>query len=344
VWETDLALPPAGSPVVDAASKTIAMASAEGYLFRFDEAAIRSRVQDTPLAAQLMPAELPALTASVDLGHGRAAFCAPGSDRLLLYDAAQGNNAARWITLESPLACAVAPFGDGLLAPLKVGQVFYLSSAEGTKLAAPFQPKLTPQTVLQYLPPSVLPNDPHRFVIADGREKIFLVAAVNQPQPHLEAVAEANAGPYPIESSPVVLGDAAIAVAGSSHLVRFQLPSLQPAGEWNLPAPVIWGPFRTGEIVLLATADNQLTAISATGDIQWKTPIEHGDLASAPLTLPDSVLVSYRKGIVERRSLIDGKLLGTANVEHPLATGPVLFLQRIVVAANDGTLLVIDQP
>jgi hypothetical protein len=31
-------------------------------------------------------------------------------------------------------------------------------------------------------------------------------------------------------------------------------------------------------------------------------------------------------------------------VEHPLATGAALFQQRLVVAAADGTLLVIDQP
>ncbi len=77
LWETDLAMPPAGPPVVDEAAKSLAVASAEGYVFRFDEAAIRSRIQDEPLAAERMPPELPALAAAVDLGQGRAVFCAP---------------------------------------------------------------------------------------------------------------------------------------------------------------------------------------------------------------------------------------------------------------------------
>ena len=71
-------------PVVDDAAKAITVANAAGYAFRFDEAAIRSRVQDQPLAAPLAPPQPPALDASVDLGQGRAVFCAANSDWLLL--------------------------------------------------------------------------------------------------------------------------------------------------------------------------------------------------------------------------------------------------------------------
>ena len=71
-------------------------------------------------------------------------------------------------------------------------------------------------------------------------------------------------------------------------------------------------------------------------------PLEHGQLAGAPLVLTDGVLLAYRKGILERRALADGKSLATLNVEQPLATGPVAFLQRFVATAADGTLLVVD--
>ena len=70
IWETDLAMPPAGAPVVDDAAKSLTVANAAGYAFRFDEAAIRSRVQDQPLAAPLAPPQPPPLSASADLGEG----------------------------------------------------------------------------------------------------------------------------------------------------------------------------------------------------------------------------------------------------------------------------------
>lgn len=344
LWETDVAMPPAGPPVVDDAAKALTVANADGIVFRFDEAAIRSRVQDEPLAVQSKSAKLPALTEAIALGQGRAVFCAPDADQALLYNPALGQRSARWIKLESPLACAVTSMGDGFIAPLTIGQVFYLSAADGSSLATPFQPLLQPRTAWDYAPAGVVDEDSRRFVIADGREKIYLVAVVDRPQPHLETVAEADIDPYPIESAVVVMGDTAMAVAGGSHLVRFRLPTLERAGESNLPAPVVWGPFRVGDALLVATADEKLLAVSAAGEVTWQAPIEHGDLAGAPLALKDSVLLAYRKGVVERRAIADGKSLSTTDLQQPLAAGPIGFLGRFVLSANDGTLLVIDQP
>jgi outer membrane protein assembly factor BamB len=344
IWQTDVAVPPAGSPIVDDAAKAIIVANAEGYVFRFDEAAIRSRVRDQPLATETISAALPALTAAVDLGDGRAAFSAAESDRLLMYNPARGDRAVQWIKLPSPLACNVTAVGETVVAPLEVGQVFLLSSTDGTNVGMPFQPPLKPRTTVTYRPAAVVDAKTRRFVITDGSEKIYLLAAEQQPQPHLAAIAEANVGPYPITSLLVVVGETVMGVGGDSHLVRYRLPSLEPAGEIKLPAPVVWGPYPVGNHVLLATADEHLALLSASGDEVWRVPLEQGQLVGAPLALDDSMLVAYRNGFLERRSAADGKVLAAANVEHPLAAGPVRFAQRLILTAQDGTLLVVDQP
>ncbi len=261
----------------------------------------------------------------------------------MLYTPAQAA-AVKWLQLESPLACAVTPLGEGFIAPLKIGQVFYFSSADGARLATPFQPRLEPQTTLDYKPAAAVGNDGHQFVITDGHQKIYLVAIADKPQPHLEEVKQADVGPHPIESPVVVLGDAAIAVAGGKHLLRFHLPTLETVGDTGLPAPLEWGPYRIGDTLLLGTADDKLLALSATGEVKWQAPTRHGALAGPPLVLPDGVLLAYRKGVIERRAMSDGKLLATADLEQPVATGPVAFLQHFVVSAGDGTLLVVDKP
>jgi outer membrane protein assembly factor BamB len=344
LWETDLAVPPAGAPVVDDASKSFVVATAEGNVFRFDEAAIRSRVQDQPLAAEAMPQELPALRDSVSLGEGRAVFSGSGADQLLLYNPALGNAAAKWIKLDSPITAAATQLGNGIIVPLEIGQVFYLSAADGSRLATPFQPTLEPGKKWKYTAATAIEGDPPRFVIADGLGKIYLVSLARGPAPHLDVVTEADAGPHPIESPFVVLGDSAFAVGGSSHLLRVELPSLKPAGDSNLPAPANWGPYHAGDAMILATADNKLMAIGADGQTRWSVPTEHGDLIGAPLVLDDSLLVVYKNGVVERRSLADGAAAASKNLEQPLASGIVPFLGRFIVAGSDGTLLVIDQP
>jgi outer membrane protein assembly factor BamB len=344
VWETVVATPPAGSPVVDEAAKAITVANAAGVLFHFDEAAIRGRIQDEPIVAQGAPKPLPALQASADLGQGRAAFSTPGSDQVLLYNPALGKAAARWIKLDSPLAAEVTAVAQGMVAPLNIGQVFLLNANDGAKLAAPFQTMLEPQKVWRYTPAAAVNADADQFVIGDGDGMIYLVGMASEPKPHLKEMAKTEAGPEPIKSQPAVLGDTVVAVAGSSHLVRFQLPTMQPLGEANLPAPAVWGPYSANDAVLLATANNELLAIGADGKLKWREPFEHGDLAGPPLVTEESVLLTYRKGMVERRALADGKPLASTDVEQPLAAGPVLFMQRLLLVTNDGTLLVVDQP
>jgi hypothetical protein len=336
-------MPPAGSPIVDEANKALVAATAAGYVFRFDQQSMRARVQDQPLAAELTPTLPPVLTHSTDLGEGRAAFSAAGADMLLHYSPASGGK-AQWVHLESPLTSAPTTFGQGFLVPSKIGQVFFLSSMNAAGLATPFQPRIEPGVAFDYKPAGVLPGATRQFVISDGAQKLYLVALVDQPQPHLEAIKEAEVSPQAITTPVVAIGDTALAVAGDSRLIRYRLPGLEFAGDSSLAAPAEYGPYAAGNVALLETVDHILVAVKPDGEVQFQVPLEHGQLAGPPLVQPDSAIFSYRKGIVERRSLKDGKSLGVVNVEHPLTTGPVAFLQKLVVTSADGTILVIDQP
>ena len=108
--------------------------------------------------------------------------------------------------------------------------------------------------------------------------------------------------------------------------------------EGAIPCPAFGG--RRGR----ADRYGKLLAVSAAGAVTWQAPLQHGPLAGPPLLLPDGIVLTYRRGIIERRSLTDGKPLGTLNVEQPLATSPVPFLQLLVTTAADGTVLVVDKP
>ncbi len=343
IWETDLGMPPAGTPIIDDGKKAIMVGTADGYIFRFDEAALRTRVQDEAAPSELMPADHPPLTAAIDLGQGRVVFSSTNSNRLLLYNPMQPTP-AKWLTLEGPLASAPTPIGPGFVVPLKLGQVLYLNAADGSRLATPFQPRLEPQATLDFKPAVAVGSDGRQFVITDSRQKIYLINLADQPQPHLAEVKQGDVGPRPIESPLIALGDSALAVAGGTHLLRFKIPTMETVGETNLPAPIDAGPYPLGDAILLTTADNKLFALSADGQVKWQVLIQHGSLAGAPLVLPDGVLLAYRKGVIERRSASDGKPLATLSVEQPLATGLVVFMQHVIATAADGTLLVLDKP
>lgn len=344
-WQNVLAVPPAATPVVDEAARTLAFADVNGLVYRFDEAALRSRVQDQPFSAGPTLSNAPKLTTGVDLGGGRAAFAAPGqSNRLMLYDPASERTPLRVAKLPSKIVCAMSPLGQGVLVPLEVGQVFYLNPADGQPLAAPFQPRLLPRSKVPYQPAAQVDDAGRQFVISDGHEKIYLVQLIDKPQPHFTTVAEANVGAFPIVSPIVVMGTTALAVTDGGQLTRFELPSLKNVGQTVLPSDVVWGPYRVGDLLLMVTASDQLVAVDPNGEITWTQAVKGGDLAGPPLAAGNSVLLSYRRGILERRGLAAGDSAGQLDVEHPLAAGPVQFLDRIVLTANDGTLFVVDQP
>ena len=75
VWETDLAVPPASAPVVEPSGKALAVADANGNMFRLDEASIRSRVQDEPLATRSRPPRVVPLARGVDSGLASKSGC-----------------------------------------------------------------------------------------------------------------------------------------------------------------------------------------------------------------------------------------------------------------------------
>ena len=202
---------------------------------------------------------------------------------------------------------------------MKIGQVFYLSAGDGARLATPFQPRLEPGVPLDFKPAGVAAGDGRPFVITDGGKKIYLVALADQPEPHLEVIKEAEVSPRPITSAIVVLGDTALAVAGESRLVRFRLPALEAAGETPLPAPAEWGPYAAGDMALVATVDQKLVAAAPAGELRWQVPLEHGQLAGPPLVLPDSVILAYRKGMVERRA--SGRWQDTRNAQRRAPAG-----------------------
>jgi len=156
-WETELAVPLAGEPVVDLRGPRITAATATGAIYEMDRAAMSRRVQDQALhrspfsgnqsqgnqgqAAKGLP-----LTESVVLGAGEVVFAAgQGARQWLLYQRNARPDPVRRIALASPSACPPVAWGDGVVAATRIGQIFYFEAtapegAKGSSVYIPFQP------------------------------------------------------------------------------------------------------------------------------------------------------------------------------------------------------------
>ena len=100
-----------------------------------------------------------------------------------------------------------------------------------------------------------------------------------------------------------------------------------------------------GQCVLLATDDYQLHCFDAAGQRMWHVAMPYGPLAGAPLAVGDrDYLAAAVGGTVWRIDGASGKDLGRVDVGEPLATGPVVLADSIVVGGADGCLHKVKKP
>jgi outer membrane protein assembly factor BamB len=361
-WETGLANPLVGEPIVDPTTRQVTVVTAAGTCFRLDATALKDgKVIDQP-AASLLPAEvrqpvsdvvrldggLLALTTSdgakqiaVIKIKGSGVFVpAKDSGSPVVSDQTKTPDPFIRLALPDPLACRLVGFAGGLLAPTKAGQVLLLDPASGASLAEPFQPRLESGVSLAWREPAVLSRD--EFAVTDGRTNLYRVKVQAQPKPNL-AVAAAAKTPEPIVAPLAAVGG--VVYAADAHtLTAYELPKLSRGKRWPLSGCSVWGPRRIGQRVLLATDDDQLYCLTADEKLLWQVALAHGPLAGPPAESGGRYVLASVAGTVWTIDAESGKEAAAEDLGCPLGCGPVPFGEQLLLAGRDGTLYLAGKP
>ena len=238
------------------------------------------------------------------------------------------------------------PFGHGLLAPSRSGQVNWLAvdsdpDKNGKPLAEPFQPRLEPGMTIDWKSPATIGDT--QAVVSDGKLAIYLLGVESKPSPHLAPLAE-TAIAKPIAGAPALVGQTAYVADVTGALTALGLPKLAHGSEVSMGGRCVWGPAQVGDNLLVSTDDDHLLCFDAKGKQLWSVSLEHGALAGAPLRVDGQYLIASRNGIIWRADAATGKESGKVDVGYPLATGPVMCGQEVLVGGHDGTLYEVRQP
>ena len=140
-----------------------------------------------------------------------------------------------------------------------------------------------------------------------------------------------------------VAGETVAAGTKGQRLQLFQLPDLELSVDVDTNGQCTWGPFAASDGFVLATDRNELVFVTTSGEISWQVELDDRP-AGMPAVDGDSLFIAWQLQGVSRVSLRDGSMIATTAVAEPLVSGPVPFAGRFVLAASDGTLLVIDRP
>ena len=344
LWETELAVPLAGAPAVDALGPRISAITASGAAYLLDRQAMAVRVQDEAQRLSSTTA-LPPLAVSADLGQGRLAVSSAGAKVILHFRPDAPRSPLTAIRLPAPLSCPPMAWEGAFVAPTRIGQVYLYDGESTVQIGSPFQPALAADGQYAWVAPAVYGSgDNSRLVLSDGLAKIYLLRRADQPEPNLQAETEAKVGSSPLATRLAVVGDTVCAGTKGGELVRFSLPRLEMLPPVELGAAIVWGPFVLDDQVLLTTAKDELVSIDAAGQISWRHPLAHGQPCGQPLADGDGALILWRQGGLSRIVGNDGAESAHLELEQPVAAGPVAFGNRLILASSDGALLVVDRP
>jgi hypothetical protein len=338
-------VPPAGPPAVDASGLRITAGAASGVVYLLDREAMARRVQNEAERLAVVPAGLPVFTDALDLSQGRLVLGGVDGQQLLHFRPGNPRESLKAVDLAGPLSCPLVAWREGFVAATNVGQISLLNADDASPVVTPFQPELTPGQEYHWLRPAVAgaaADSP--LVISDGPRKLYVINVNAQPQPHLEAIATAPVDGPPLVTPLAVAGDRVFAGTDKGQLASYTLPDLKANEPIALKSRVTWGPYAAGDAVLLGLESGELLAVGGDGAIRWRQPLKHGELGGTPLVDGDHAFLLFRDGGVARIALADGAEAAYAELGHPGVAGPVAFGPRLVIAAPDGTLIIVNRP
>ncbi len=346
-WETRLDVPLVVPPIISKEPDRAIAVTAAGAIYEVPAAGLANRkLIDAPAASIADKLNMPVGGPLVQLADGRFVFgvtrgdTVAGMREVLVYDP-RGGDKLRRRTLAEPAANWPLAFGGGLLVPGKIGQVFVIDPDTGKNLLAPFQPVVEVGHEIAWTEPSLLPDD--QVLISDGATKLYRLAVVASPKPHLEAAATVSLA-SPLVSAAATTGNFAYVIDTGHRLLSFRLPDLSPAKDWALDGRPVWGPRRVGEQVLVATLSGQLTCAGGDGELLWQVTLDKGCVVADPILSGSALVAGTTTGSVVKLATDSGKVLTQAAHTQPLALGPSPWHGRLVFAGSDGTLHIVTEP
>ncbi|BBO33466.1 PQQ-binding-like beta-propeller repeat protein [Lacipirellula parvula] len=343
LWETAIAVPAAGAPVIDASTQQVVAGSSSGAVYVLDQEALVSRVQNEALHLETTTLRPPVFNDALDLGSGRLALAGDGADQIIHFKLQDPRQQLRSATLPGPLSGKLAAWGDSFAAPSEVGQICLYNADDSAPLGAPFQAELTPGQKFRWLAPAAIgDSSSSELIVSDGVSKVYLLRRVAEPENHLEAAASVDVGPSPLNSPFAAVGSTAFVGNEAGRLARFTVPDLAPGEATDLGGRVTWGPFAVAKGVVVATDANELLLVSVDGAVVWRQKLAHGALTGKPLIDNGQAYLLYGGGGVSKISLADGAEASYVDVGQTLTAGPVPYGKRLLVTAADGTLLVVE--
>jgi outer membrane protein assembly factor BamB len=352
IWQTWIAAPLAAEPTLGSPSGKLTIVTASGGMFRVPPEELQRSNSIKPPAAPwepiltVDPSQLVKPLGSLLPLSGEMFAMTSGAHarQIVIYDPKEQDKHFRFLLTPSKMEMSVAPglFAGGLLTPCENGQILLLDPEARGQMAKSLPPPIAGANIWNWRRPVAIGDK--SAVLSDGDKRLSVVSLVNTEDGG-KALTEATTKTSETGLvSPVAALGKVVYVADAANCLRnYELPGLTPREPLALGSRCVWGPFRVGNLVLVATEKNDLIAVDEQKQV-WKSALSYGLLSGAPTLLNGEIYLSARSGTVSRISAAEGKELGKMDAGCPLGTGPLVIGSTVLVGGHEGSLLILKRP
>lgn len=227
-------------------------------------------------------------------------------------------------------------FGNGLLVPLKNGQVVYTEPATGRALSSPFQPPLESGVETTWVEPAVL-DDGKTTIISGSNQKIYRIEITKT----MNVLGEADLE-QPLRLRLVQMGSQIIGVsasAASDSLVSIDADSLKVTTAVPVQGRVTWGPYVVENRIWLHTeADGLMCFDQSLGRI-WQVNLPSTALTNSPISADGKTFIAAKEGRIWSIDAESGALAGSINAGEPLTGTMTALGESIYVGGEEGVVI-----
>lgn len=278
-------------------------------------------------------------------------WCATGiksSSRAVVYRKGTETDRIKQVELAFPAEDAVggaAPFDDGLLVPLRIGQILHLDVTTGAPKLFPFQPELAAGKKVNWLKPAVF-ADRKEFIVSDGESALYRIGVKDQPRPFLASLKEVNL-PGKVVGPIAAAGNVVATVTREEavwKLVLVDAKDLQTLATKPMEGAPSWGPVAVDKAIAYVDNARGLVALDSDGTELWVCNLEGSQLVGEPILQGSDWVVTTSRGRLLRINSTDGTIVSQTDCGEAILTPRYLLNERLILTGFDGTLMMVPLP
>lgn len=338
IWKTDIGVPVSNLWSMDQQLNAI---SSQAALYQIPADKV------TEQASSIRPLENPGLhdrllmfTSPLSLPQGKyALFNSSKPNQIAYYNPSSSDKQLNLVLqnfAESEPSGSPTVLGNGLLVPLKNGQVVYTEPATGRALSSPFQPPLESGVQTTWVEPAVL-EDGKTTIISGSNQKIYRVEVTKTMNVLTEADLE-----QPLRLRLVPMGSQIIGVsanAASDSLVAIDGDSLKVTATVPVQGRVTWGPYVVENRIWLHTEADGLMAFDPSLGRIWQINLPSTALVNAPTIADGKAFIAAKEGRVWNIDAESGALVGSINAGEPITGTMVVQGESVYVGGEEGVVI-----